>query len=485
MIKLAKSAIVKHTTRLPVPLACWLMAVNRSPGFIFGKGYRQYCRFLDLNRHRFNNHQLLLNVVNNAVRHVPYYNRRYGNTEINSLKKFEEQVDFINKDTILSEYQAFINPKIQLDEYDGGTTGGTSGKPLTFIAPKNRYAVEFATMHSLWKNAGYDFSVRAVMRNHRLPPNKDYIINPITREVIFDGYRLNDSYFERVHSIIQRKNIQFIHCYPSTAYELALYFKKAEKDISFLKAFLSGSENIFDYQRALIENELGVRFYNWYGHSEKLVLAGYCPHTQHYHAEPTYGYFELVDEQGRIIREKGATGEIVGTSFHNPGMPFIRYRTGDFAEYVGDYCEACGRTLPVFKAVRGRWSGERIYNADGSFVTTTALNLHNELYQVINGLQYVQLHKGALVVLIIKTPRYTQSHETALYDHFKSKLGLGTEVEIRYVENLLRKSNGKFVQLMSRVDEEGSLTTDEVNVIFGTKGHDPAYPIKAMQVDSE
>jgi phenylacetate-CoA ligase len=206
-----------------------------------------------------------------------------------------------------------------------------------------------------------------------------------------------------------------------------------------------------------------VRFYNWYGHSEKLVLAGYCRHTHHYHAEPTYGYFELVDKMGRVIRKKGAVGEIVGTSFHNPGMPFIRYKTGDFAEYVGNHCEACGRTLPVFRAVRGRWSGERIFNADGNFVTTTALNLHNELFQVINGLQYVQPRKGALIVLIIKSPLYTQSHETALYDHFKGKLDADTEVVIRYVERLLRRPNGKFVQLISRLNEEGIETSLEAN----------------------
>lgn len=463
MIKVAQKIVAQHATRLPNPMATRLMAANRSPRVVFGRAYSNYRRFLDLNRKTYDNRQMLLDAVNHAIRHVPYYNSRYDGDELDSLAKFEDRIDFIDKDAILNDYEDFLNPSIQMDDYDVGTTGGTSGKPLTFIAPKKRYVVELATMHSLWNNAGYDFSVRAVMRNHRLPADKDFIVNPITREIIFDGFRLNDAYFDRLFAIIQRKRVRFIHCYPSTAYELALYFRKTGKDVSFLKAFLSGSENIFDYQRALIEDELGIRFYNWYGHSEKLVLAGYCQHTRHYHAEPTYGYFELVDEKGRVIRTPGTVGEIVGTSFHNPGMPLIRYRTGDFAEYVGDRCEACGRRLPVFKDVRGRWSGERIYNADGSFVTTTALNLHNELYQVINGLQYVQSRKNALIVLIIKSPRYTQSHETDLYDHFRGKLDDGTAVVIRYVERLLRKPNGKFVQLISRLNEEGNETSPESN----------------------
>ena len=184
------------------------------------------------------------------------------------------------------------------------------------------------------------------------------------------------------------------------------------------------------------------------------MLAGYCRGTEHYHPEPTYGYFELVDENGRVVREPGNTGEIVGTSFHNPGMPFIRYRTGDYAEYVGDHCPACGRNLPVIKNIRGRWSGDRVYNADGTFVTTTALNLHNELYQVINGMQYLQEKKGGLTVLIVKSPVYTERHEQALVLHFKGKLAPSTQVEIRYVDRLIRKPNGKFVHIISNIDNE-------------------------------
>ncbi len=133
-------------------------------------------------------------------------------------------------------------------------------------------------------------------------------------------------------------------------------------------------------------------------------------------------------------------------------MPFIRYRTGDYAEYVGDYCSACNRNLPLIRNIRGRWSGDRVYNADGTFVTTTALNLHNELYQVINGMQYLQEKKGELIILIVKSPAYTELHERALFSHFRGKLAQHTSIEIRYVDRLIRKPNGKFVHIISCID---------------------------------
>lgn len=420
---------------------------------MYGRGYAEYRAFLREHEQAYDNVPHLLESVNRAIGQVPYYRELYGERIIGSLEEYEETISFIDKDTILTSYDLFNNPQVNLADYDTGTTGGTSGKPLTLIAPKSRYIVELATMHSLWARAGYRFDVRAVIRNHHLEEAQHYVINPVTREVIFDGFRLNDDYFHILYQTIRRMGIRFVHCYPSTAYEFATFLQRNKMDTSFITAFLSGSENIFDYQRELIENTLCIRFYNWYGHSEKLVLAGYCAKTHNYHVEPTYGYFELVDDCGKVIREPGGVGEIVGTSFHNPGMPFIRYRTGDFAEYVGDRCYACGRRVPILRNIRGRWSGDRIYKRDGTFVTTTALNLHSELYSVINGLQYVQEKKGEVAVLIVKSAEYTEQHEAVLYDHFKKRLGEETYIEIRYVDRLLRKPNGKFVHLVSTITD--------------------------------
>ena len=451
MSKLSRKYIVDNITRLPNFINGSLMRCNLFPERLYGKRYYHHKKFIHDNSTFFDQTKLLLSSVNQAISSTDYYKKLYRNHKIESISDFQKTFNFIDKDVILQNYNDFVNNKINLDDYDMGTTGGTSGRPLKLIAPRSRYAVELSTMHTLWKKAGYDFSARAVIRNHRLK-KQSFQINPLTKEVIFDGFCLNNSYFEFIYKTIKRLGVKFIHCYPSIAYEFSVFMRDNHLDTSFIKAFLSGSENIFDYQVELIQNQLGIRFYNWYGHSEKLVLAGYCESTNNYHIEPTYGYFELISEDGKVISEPGEVGEIVGTSFYNPGMPFLRYRTGDYAEYVGDYCPECDRHVPIIKNIRGRWSGDKIYNFDGTFVTTTALNLHDELYGVINGLQYVQDKKGELTILIIKSPQFSIKHEEKLHNHFRSKLSDDTTIHIKFVENLLRKPNGKFVHIMSTVN---------------------------------
>jgi phenylacetate-CoA ligase len=446
-----KSAILKNATRLPDAISLPLMRLNRSAQRVYGKDYWRHRRFLQQTQSGYDASGDLVGCVNRALAVIPYYRQRYGGLQIRSIEQFAETIGFIDKDIILENFDGFIDPRVDLSEYDQGTTGGTSGKPLRLIAPKNRYVIEMATMHSLWARAGYDFSPRAVIRNHKLGNNRKFEVNPITREVIFDGFRLEADYFEQIYDAIRRLELRFIHCYPSTAYEFSTFLLERGCDTSFIRAFLSGSENIFDYQVDLIQNRLGIRFYNWYGHSEKLILAGYCEHTNLYHVEPTYGYFELIDETDRLIREPGRVGEMVGTGFHNPAMPLIRYRTGDFAEFAGDFCPACQRRVTLLKNIKGRWSGDKLFNSDGTYLTTTALNLHSDLYSVINGMQYLQDRKGEVRILIVKSPHYREDHGKRLFRHFREKFKPDTQIKIEYVDKLKRLPNGKFVHIISTV----------------------------------
>src|SRR5690606_15009188 len=138
--------------------------------------------------------------------------------------------------------------------------------------------------------------------------------------------------------------------------------------------------------------------------------------------DPDYGFFELVDEQGRAVNTPGMTGEITGTTLNNIGMPLIRYRTGDYAEYLGDHCPHCGRRMPVLRRIMGRWNGERVNNGDRTYVTTTALNLHDGLYPKIDSLQYCQREKGVLEIRVIKNALFTIADEEILLRSIKTKL---------------------------------------------------------------
>jgi phenylacetate-CoA ligase len=419
---------------------------------VLGIGYLKYKKKrIQNNFNSFDSSSEVIRIVNEAIEKVPYYNKIY-HKPIRNFPEFLEKISFIDKDIVMNNWEDFHNNDLNNSKVIFGTTGGTSGKQLKLILPKKRYIFELATMHTIWANVGWRGQTRGVLRNHHLEDSQTFKTNFIKNEIIFDGFRNDKIYYYEIYNLMKEHSIHYIHAYPSSAYQFSLFLKNENLDASFIKAFLCGSEGVMPEQKFLIENQLGIKMYSWYGHSEKLVLGGHCSKSDNFHIEPTYGYFELIDNNGDAISEPGKVGEIVGTTLHNPYMPLIRYRTGDFAEYVGDFCPHCKRYLPLIKNIQGRWDYNKIYFKDMSYTTITALNLHNSLYTHIEGLQYVQKDYGKLVIYIKKTPSYDNFIENQFKQHFDKSFGNNCDYIIEYVEQLYKESNGKFLLLKQLIN---------------------------------
>src|SRR5690606_23017379 len=111
-----------------------------------------------------------------------------------------------------------------------------------------------------WERVGYKNQIRAVIKNHKL--DTDFKIDPIRRQVIFDGFRMTDDYFIFVYNSLKKFKIQYIQCYPSSGYEFCKFMDKKKLDTSFIKALLCSSENVLDYQRDFIEKKLGILLFS-------------------------------------------------------------------------------------------------------------------------------------------------------------------------------------------------------------------------------
>lgn len=418
---------------------------------LLGFAYLSYRKNrIQKHRSQFDSSSELIDFVTNAIEHIPYYQANY-NKKISAISEFEQHIKPIDKDVVMANFDSFHPAQLNERKVVRGTTGGTSGKPLQLIIPKNRYVFELATLYSMWNNVGWKGQIRGVMRNHHLKPNEVFRIDPIKREFIFDGFKTDEDYFMQVYNVLKKYRIRYLHSYPSSAYQFALFLKKKGLDCSIFTAFLCGSEGFTQEQRQLIVKQLGIKVYNWYGHSEKLVLGGYCPGSDLIHIEPTYGYVELLDEDGSTIRQEGVFGEITGTSLHNPYMPLIRYRTGDYAEYAGNYCPHCKRHLMLVKNIQGRRDITRIYFKDKSFTSITALNLHSDLYEYIEGMQYIQKEVGKLNILLIKGVSYSPNIERRFHEHFERALGEKCDFIFSYVSKIEKEANGKFLPLKQLV----------------------------------
>ncbi|MGH9766781.1 MAG: phenylacetate--CoA ligase family protein [Blastocatellia bacterium] len=104
-----------------------------------------------------------------------------------------------------------------------------------------------------------------------------------------------------------------------------------------------------------IEEAWGARCFDHAGATEVGAWAFDCQAEDGaIHLNELEFIFEVIDPQTCKPVDEGARGELVITTLGRPGMPVLRYRTGDLVEMTTEPC-LCGRTLARIKGgVLGR-----------------------------------------------------------------------------------------------------------------------------------
>jgi phenylacetate-CoA ligase len=214
---------------------------------------------------------------------------------------------------------------------------------------------------------------------------------------------------------------------------------------------LCESEIVYPEQRQLVEQVFGVRCYSSYGQTEKVAAAAACEYSNQYHVWPTYGWFELLDLEGRPVTTPGARGEIVGTSFMNEVVPFIRYRTGDQATWVGDHCSDCGRAHPVVADIRGHRIQESLVAGDGSAIPWTAINMHDDTFKKVRQFQFLQEQRGRAILKVVPVGSFGDVEKLEIRNGLKRKLEGRLDFDVEVVESIPLSARGKAIYVDQRI----------------------------------
>lgn len=437
----------KDISYWPTWLNATLLKMNIFGKLIYGPAYFKIRKEIN----KKNSEQLIIESINHAIKNVKYYRDRYDGIQINNIDEFKTKIGFIDKDEVMAHWEDFLVDDIDLKKCKIGTTGGTSGKPLKLVQPKNRYITESIFIHKVREKTNWKVGkVKAMIRNHRLPEGRNHLINPITKDFIFDAFRIDNDYAKYIYKTIKKNGIEFIHAYPSAVYQFFKLSEKQNLDLSFIKGCLLSSEGITDEQYRYFTEHLKVKINFTYGHSEKLILGVNENDNSHLLIEPLYGYFELLDKSNRPVNKIDEIGEMIGSTFHNKHMPLIRYKTGDYAEYGGLKIED-NIEKTILKKIYGRREKSLIYKVNGTTTSLTNLTVLGDFLNHIDGMQYVQDKKGYVTILIIKGKDYTVVDEEFILEHVGNAMGGSEFVNVKYVDELIIQENGKFLPIITNI----------------------------------
>ncbi len=436
------------------------------PEFLLGKNYRQWARIVGESDRwtadQVREYQLkqLRDILQLAYDKSPYYRDSFaaagvdpklpgGFAELQKLPLIDKQVINRHADELLTVAKDTAG-------IDYVSTGGSSGEPLRFLIGADRSAIEFAHLASSWFRVGYRLSIpQAVFRGQVVADDNSglrHFYDPLLRRHQYSNFHMDDDSIARYLKHISGLGPCYLQIYPSSLNMLIRYLnRKGVEPPKNIKGLLMGSENVYEDDRREAEALFGVRYYSWYGHSEKLVLAAECEHSNLYHVFPTYGYCELVDEQGTVITTPGKSGEIVGTGFINRVMPFIRYRTGDYATYQGNHCERCGRQQLLLSDIRGHRTQEMLVTKAGSLIPWTAVNVHDDTFDDVQQFQFSQTEIGRATLKVVPVGALDTDR---LEKDVAARLQGQLDFDIEIVDEIKLTARGKAVFVDQQIDTD-------------------------------
>lgn len=383
--------------------------------------------------------------------HVPYYKRLFKKISFSpeKLRTLEEvkQIPLMDKATVRDNFTDLIATNVPKRLRAHFTTGGSTGEPLGFYFEKARSDLaERAFVLRSWSWAGYRHGYRMVQLKGRVVPRgKIYEFNKQENILYLSSYLMNEQNMSKYIDLIRDFDPLYFHVYPSTIELLAKYMKGNNvAPFAKVKAILCASENIYPFQRMLIEQVLNARVFGHYGLAEHVATASECEKCNQYHLIPEHSFNFLVDDKGQEVTRKGQSGEIVGTYFYNYVMPFINYRTGDIATLSSkDSCE-CGRHFRLLEKIDGR-TVDLVRLSDGTKIPAYILICaqHFKALDHIIKIQMIQEQQGKIILRIVKDAEYTDVDEREIAVNILDSVNGKIKLYFEYVTNIQTTERGK------------------------------------------
>jgi len=405
----------------------------------------------------------LSRLLDHAYTNVPYYRRVFDDRGL-VPGDIQTPADLRLLPFLTREDLQTHLPDLKARNYPDGafeyvTTGGSTGIPVGFYYERGASrAREWAFMKTQWDRVGYRFGDKCVvLRGYIVGSAQDAVYWKKTlfgRWLLMSSHHMTEETLPAYISEIRRFKPRFIQSYPSTAALLARYMTGHGIDpFPTVQAVLCGSENLYPWQRSLLEEAFGCRVFSWYGNSEQTVLAGECEESTHYHIFPEYGIVELIGRDGRPVANPGEMGEVVATNLTNYVCPLIRYRTMDLATAAQGPC-TCGRHYPLLEHVEGRLH-EFIVTKDRRLISMTAVNMHSDVFDNVVQFQFYQEKAGEVILRIVRKPGYTDRDTDYILSELEKKFEGDVDVTVHFVTKIPRTRRGKYRFLIQDLPLDG------------------------------
>jgi phenylacetate-CoA ligase len=406
-----------------------------------------------------------------AVTSVPAYR---GLASVEDCLRQPEQVlaamPLVSKSEIKADLSRYLSDAMPVSARLKTFTGGSTSEPMMFYLHKGvTRAREYAFMDDFHARVGLaDQDVMLALRGRTVPSagkpgGRLWMYEPIKRQLILSSDHLEPEFMPEYIGALRKWRPTFIDAFPSAIYPLARWLEEhPEPDVTgCIKGVLLYSENVYGYQMELLRRVFTCPVLKHYGHSERVLMAASMPDDERCFFWPQYGRVELVDEHKESITEPNVLGEIVGTSFDNRVMPFVRYRTGDMAMWSEKPGHPALPGYPVVERIEGRLQ-EFLVCRDHRLISICTMGAaHFDELASVDVIQYEQRVPGHFMLKVVTASPLHEEAKARIQRAVLEKTQGGCSAEVVEVQEIPRTVSGKHRMLVQHLDIGSYLWADK------------------------
>jgi phenylacetate-CoA ligase len=437
----------------------------------YGGRYREFRALLEEAQHweagkmRAWQDERLRVVVRHAYDHVPYYRELFDR---HGLKPEHiggagdlHRIPVLTRDTVKQRIEDLKSRRPGDLAPGHGHTSGTTGSPLSVFYSSDAITMNYAVMDRVYRWAHAQLGDENGKTGDRVAVVRGNVIVPLTQarapfwrhnrhlnQMLMSSFHLSPANLPAYFEALREFKPAVIDGYPSSLYVLAKTLLNRGETMP-LKAAVTSSETLYDFQREAIEKAFQCRVFDYYAAAERVVFSIECDRHEGHHLCEEYGVTEVLDDNDVAV-PAGTEGVLVGTSLHNIGMPMIRYRTTDRTALRPQTC-SCGRPLPLMEDVTTK-AEDLLRLKDGRLIPPSVLTHPFKPLDCIEASQLVQTDLDRLLIRLIPRTDYTEKHGQNLVRDLKTRLGEDMRIDIELVEEMPRTARGKFKWVISQVE---------------------------------
>lgn len=439
----------------------WWLDRNR-----YGGRFREYRAFLDesqwwsADRLREWQDARLREIVRHAFAQVPYYRRRFAEYGVrpDDIRTQEDlhRLPLLTRKDIIENFDDLVARSASRRSLQLGHTSGTTGSPLEVLYDIDTTRMTYAMLDRQYRwagvNLGHGGDRVAVLRGNVIVPLERkqppfWRHNRYHNQLLLSAFHMSPANLPEYVAEIRRFAPSVLDGYPSTLYVLARHVLASGEPLP-VRAVISASETLYDFQREAIEKAFLCRVFDYLAAAERVVFSAECDRHEGHHLCLEYGVSEFLNEDGRPVPD-GQPGKLVCTTLHNFGMPLIRYVSNDVSAMKTTSC-SCGRGLPLMEDVTTK-AEDILALSDGRMISPSVLTHPFKPMHTVEASQIVQDDLDSIEIRVVPGPGYSDADTQHLLREFRERLGDGVRVRVTQVPELERSRSGKFKWVISKV----------------------------------